>query len=258
MKLAEKAELFVLLALHELGGAKWRNIFNHLRRRRYTPVQLDDRDFPSLRFDLVSNGYVAVMKGEYRVTEKGVKQLRFLCGQAGTADATPDGHERIRAFRARYDNEMASKSPVVNVPKTGKLATPDARLLQQERLREEAGEGYPYRILARAKGKRVGNYHVYVIHLDEKIKDKHPNKVGDDPDLPAVYVGQSYHPPKDRFQQHKEGIHASRHVRRFGLELIPYLYQPYNPLSSQDEALRVEAALAEKLRRLGYTVFGGH
>lgn len=85
---------------------------------------------------------------------------------------------------------------------------------------------------------------VYVIQLDD--------------DRNWVYVGQSYHSPEVRFQQHKNGIRASRIVRRHGRRLRPDLHGRRPRYSSREEALRAEAALAAELRRRGFRVEGGH
>ncbi len=95
-------------------------------------------------------------------------------------------------------------------------------------------------------------YYVYVIELSDAIGPRL------DPEKPHVYVGQSAHPPDVRFAQHQAGYKAARSVRRFGTRLKPRLYQNYNPPATREEALAMEARLANKLRMRGYTVHGGH
>jgi hypothetical protein len=63
--------------------------------------------------------------------------------------------------------------------------------------------------------------------------------------------------PEQRFQNHKQGIKAARIVRRFGERLVPRLYAHLNPMA-YSKAQRMEAALADSLRRRGFTVYGGH
>jgi hypothetical protein len=63
--------------------------------------------------------------------------------------------------------------------------------------------------------------------------------------------------PEQRFENHKRGIKASSVVRRFGERLVPKLYAHLNPMTYED-ALQMEAQLAEELRGAGYQVFGGH
>jgi hypothetical protein len=61
----------------------------------------------------------------------------------------------------------------------------------------------------------------------------------------------------ERLERHLEGTQSSRYVRAYGLELLPHLYSGLNAMEN-GEAMLVEAALAEELRRQGYTVTGGH
>jgi len=95
-------------------------------------------------------------------------------------------------------------------------------------------------------------YHVYVIELDDAIGPRLNSK------FPNIYVGQSWLSPKERFGQHRDGVHASRHATKHGKWLRPKLYERYNPIPTQDEAIAMEALLAENLRLKGYTVWGGH
>ena len=74
----------------------------------------------------------------------------------------------------------------------------------------------------------------------------------------GLYVGQTSCDPDTRFDQHKTGYKASRHVNRFGVGLLPELVAHLNPMRGW-EALELEAALAEELRRAGVPwVEGGH
>jgi hypothetical protein len=95
-------------------------------------------------------------------------------------------------------------------------------------------------------------YFVYVIELDDRAGPRRRS------DHPNIYVGQSVHPPRVRFQQHLDGYKASRVVRRFGLHLRPGLYHSHNPLPSRQAALSMEKELTRRLKNRGYTVFGGH
>jgi glycine/D-amino acid oxidase-like deaminating enzyme len=61
-----------------------------------------------------------------------------------------------------------------------------------------------------------------------------------------------------RFDQHKTGYKASRHVNRFGVRLLPQLFEHFNPLRRW-EAVELEPALAEAFRHAGVPwVEGGH
>lgn len=74
----------------------------------------------------------------------------------------------------------------------------------------------------------------------------------------GLYVGQTSRDPDVRFDQHRTGYKASRWVNRFGVRLLPDLAAHLNPLRRW-EAVDLEAALAEELRRVGIPwVAGGH
>lgn len=95
-------------------------------------------------------------------------------------------------------------------------------------------------------------YYVYVVELDDAVGPRR------NPRYPAVYVGQSAVPPRERFRQHKDGYRSSRYVRRHGKHLRPLLYRHFNPIPTRDQALAAEQELAKRLRNRGYTVYGGH
>ena len=95
-------------------------------------------------------------------------------------------------------------------------------------------------------------YYVYVIELDDAVGER--VRV----DKPAVYVGQSAVAPEERYAQHRRGYRSSRYVRNHGVRLRPKLYRDVNPLPDRDTALAKEARLADRLRKRGFTVFGGH
>lgn len=93
-------------------------------------------------------------------------------------------------------------------------------------------------------------FRVYVIELDDSRR-KGTQK-------PAVYVGQSAKSPEERFAQHLRGEKASRVVQDHGVRLRPRLYQSYAPVASRAEAEALEVRAADRLRKRGYTVYGGH
>lgn len=78
------------------------------------------------------------------------------------------------------------------------------------------------------------------------------------PDRPNLYVGQSADTPEERFDEHRRGHHASRHVRRHGVRLRPDLYEALPRLATREQAEVLELRVAEELRRRGHRVFGGH
>jgi hypothetical protein len=63
--------------------------------------------------------------------------------------------------------------------------------------------------------------------------------------------------PEERFTNHKAGTKAAAGVKRYGLCLLPELYEHLNPMP-YEAAAQMEQDLAEDLRRAGYTVTGGH
>jgi hypothetical protein len=91
------------------------------------------------------------------------------------------------------------------------------------------------------------HHSVYVVYLR--------NPKGDG--RAGYYVGMTGLAPEARFQNHKNGIKAASVVRRFGERLVPKLYAHLNPMSFED-AVAMEAKLADQLRARGFQVFGGH
>lgn len=104
------------------------------------------------------------------------------------------------------------------------------------------------------------HHNVYVVLLSpeaarlREVRAVNPKR---DPNKPCVYVGMTGLSPEERFENHKKGIKAASVVTRFGLRLMPELYEVYNPMPFE-AALEMEKELAEDLRRAGYTVTGGH
>ena len=74
---------------------------------------------------------------------------------------------------------------------------------------------------------------------------------------PCVYVGLTGLTPEERFVNHQQGFKSSLYVKRYGLRLLPELYEHLNPMP-YDAAVQMERDLTEDLRRAGYTVVGGH
>ena len=75
--------------------------------------------------------------------------------------------------------------------------------------------------------------------------------------MPCVYVGLTGLDPEERFANHKAGIKSAAIVRRYGIRLLPELYEHLNPMPFE-AALQMETDLAADLRNAGYTVTGGH
>ena len=103
------------------------------------------------------------------------------------------------------------------------------------------------------------HHSVYVILLDpavlrhSSILRLNPNR---DPAKPCVYVGMTGLAVQDRFQNHKNGQKSAWVVEKYGLRLMPELYEYLNPMPFE-AAVQMEKDLAEDLRADGYTVAGG-
>jgi hypothetical protein len=100
---------------------------------------------------------------------------------------------------------------------------------------------------------------VYVVELAQDVLG-HPRFVRANPryrlGFPCVYVGMTGLSPDVRFDKHKAGIQANRFVMKYGLRLLPALYQMYNPMP-YDGARDMEVELAIALRDKGYGVWQG-
>jgi hypothetical protein len=100
---------------------------------------------------------------------------------------------------------------------------------------------------------------VYVVLLDDAVA-RHPSVLrinpSRDPLKPCVYVGMTGIPVEHRFENHKNGYKSAWVVRKYGVRLMPELYEYLNPMPFE-AALQMETELAEDLRAAGYTVTGG-
>ena len=93
----------------------------------------------------------------------------------------------------------------------------------------------------------ASHYSVYVVYLRNPKGD---GKAG-------YYVGMTGLPPEERFENHKKGLKAAAVVKKYGVRLVPALYEHFNPMP-YELAKEMEASLTEDLRRRGFVVFGGH
>jgi len=73
----------------------------------------------------------------------------------------------------------------------------------------------------------------------------------------ALYVGRTSHKPEVRFQQHKDGYKASKYVKKYGVRLLPELFDHLNPMSNA-ESIELEVSIAEALKKAGIPTYGGH
>jgi hypothetical protein len=117
------------------------------------------------------------------------------------------------------------------------------------------------RTFQKVRAKSQPHHHnVYVVLLDpaagklRKVRAVNPNH---DPKKPCIYVGMTGLEPQTRFANHKTGIKAASVVKRYGVRLLPELYEHLNPMPFE-AAAQMEKDLAEDLRRTGYTVTGGY
>ena len=112
----------------------------------------------------------------------------------------------------------------------------------------------------RAEQQPKHRHNVYVVLLDpavgrlRAVRAANPER---DPKKPCVYVGMTGLTPETRLANHRAGIKAASVVKRFGLRLLPELFEHLNPMP-YEAAAKMEVDLAEDLRRAGYTVTGGH
>ena len=112
----------------------------------------------------------------------------------------------------------------------------------------------------RPKRQPQDHYSVYVVLLDPavgKIRTVRLANPDCDRKKPCVYVGMTGLTPEERFANHKASIKAASVVKRYGIRLLPVLYEHLNPMP-YEAAVRMEIDLAEDLRRAGYTITGGH
>ena len=106
---------------------------------------------------------------------------------------------------------------------------------------------------------RRHHHSVYVVLLSLDVLDE-PRFRKCNPDYafgkPCVYVGMTGLSPDERFDKHKAGIKANKYVRLHGLQLLPQLYEAYNPMPYEG-AQEMEVELAIALREEGYAVWQG-
>ena len=85
------------------------------------------------------------------------------------------------------------------------------------------------------------HHHVYVIELhpdvllERRFRACNPGYVEG---RPCVYVGMTGLDPDVRFDKHKAGIQANAYVTKYGLRLLPDLYEGFNPMSYEDAQAR--------------------
>lgn len=101
------------------------------------------------------------------------------------------------------------------------------------------------------------HHHVYVVELtkdvllERKFQRANPGYVAG---KPCVYVGMTGLDPDTRFDRHKAGIQANAYVTRYGLRLLPDLFEGFNPMRYADAVDR-EIEVAIDLRSAGFGVW---
>lgn len=109
-------------------------------------------------------------------------------------------------------------------------------------------------------------YCIYVIELHKRVFTENAKFRAANPQfngvLECLYVGMTSKTPKERLIQHKTGYRnkkgykiSSSIVEKYGAYLRPSLYNHIDPMSSRNEALKMEETLALELRRKGYAVW---
>jgi hypothetical protein len=103
----------------------------------------------------------------------------------------------------------------------------------------------------------TAQHNVYVIELDkdvlkfdEFVKANPQYKQG----MPCLFVGETRHTPKKRFNYHLVGYKSHEFVRRYARRLAPEYYARMNPVDCE-QARAEEQRLADRLRSLGYAVW---
>jgi hypothetical protein len=105
-------------------------------------------------------------------------------------------------------------------------------------------------------GKR-GHHNVCVIELTkdvlQEVKFLKANP-GYMQGKPCVYVGMTGLDPDIRFDRHKAGIQHNSYVLRYGLHLLPDLFEGFNPMSYK-AAVDREIEIGISLREAGFGVW---
>ena len=112
---------------------------------------------------------------------------------------------------------------------------------------------------SRRSAKRKHHHSVYVVELSRDVwgepRFRRANEAYDIT-KPCVYVGMTGLSPDVRFDKHMAGIQAARFVTKYGLRLLPQLYEVYNPMPYQ-AAREMEVELALSLKARGFGVWQG-
>lgn len=105
--------------------------------------------------------------------------------------------------------------------------------------------------------RRKPHHHVYVVELSKDVLNEprfRKNNPGYIDGKPCVYVGMTGLDPDLRFDRHKAGIQSNAYVFKYGLRLLPDLYEGFNPMRYKD-AVDKEVEVAIDLRSAGFGVW---
>jgi len=94
------------------------------------------------------------------------------------------------------------------------------------------------------------HHHVYVVELADQVWNE-PSFRKANPDYQLGMTGLD---PDLRFDRHKAGVQSNRFVTKYGLRLLPKLYEVFNPMP-YEAARDMEVELAIGLREEGYGVW---
>lgn len=100
-------------------------------------------------------------------------------------------------------------------------------------------------------------HNVYVIQLHPSVLNFKPFELRNPHyrlGKPCVFIGVTGLAPELRFANHKNGVKADPLVERFGLQLLPELYDYANPMPLE-AAREMQAEIARALREEGYGVW---
>src|SRR5262245_45808457 len=99
----------------------------------------------------------------------------------------------------------------------------------------------------RAPARSRDHHNVYVVFLRNPLGDGQARRSAGMPGLT----------PEARFATPRAGVKSASIVRKRGVRLVPTLYEHLNPMP-YEKAVRMEAELADSLRKRGFRGFGGH
>jgi Protein of unknown function (DUF3553) len=123
---------------------------------------------------------------------------------------------------------------------------------------EQVDSHHPILELAGSVNWNYADRNLYVVELNPKVFDWERRFFEANlhwiPGSLCVYVGMTGLTPEERFRAHQRGEHAAWLVRKYGLRLVPELYQHFNPLP-YELAQQMEPELARQLREDGLAVW---